>query len=312
MQQIKERLARLDIPWPEGTGGIVFILAAMLGLSLAPTFIKWGIAADDGPIPLLAMRLLIGAGVLWVVVLAYQPGLARIDRRGLRACAIVAVTNSVSLSCFYLALDYISASLATVIFALHPLVVLLILATLGEPLTRRKLVRLALALVGIVLLLGINGTVQWAGVALAGGTAVFYAAYLVLIQEQLGSYPAPQTTLYVISMMAGILGVVFLIQLLSGTAELAFSGTGWITILFTGLVSTAFARFALFAGIQRVGGGQAALLGPIETMLVVFWAVILLGERLSLTQSLGGALILISAALAAPRRRRPPQSASKL
>jgi drug/metabolite transporter (DMT)-like permease len=50
-----------------------------------------------------------------------------------------------------------------------------------------------------------------------------------------------------------------------------------------------------------IGSGQLALLGPLETMLSVIWAVLFLHERLSLWQFAGGALILLSAALAVQR-----------
>jgi drug/metabolite transporter (DMT)-like permease len=300
------RLRQTTFSLSDQSLGVVLILIAMLSLSLAPTFIKWGIAADEGPIPLLTMRLVTGAIALWIGVLLFKPQLARIDPRGLMACGTVGVANSISLTCFYLALEYIDASLATVIFAMHPIGVLAILVARGEKLTGRQVIRLIMALGGLVLLIGIGGeAIEWTGVALAFGTATFYALYIVLIQEALRGYPPQQTTPYVITIMAAILTVVYMLQ---GDVSLSFSGPGWAAILFTGLISTAVARFLLFAGIQKAGSGPAALLGPFETLMVVVWAVLLLGERLTTLQAAGGALILISSALAAPRYRRLPRA----
>jgi drug/metabolite transporter (DMT)-like permease len=47
-----------------------------------------------------------------------------------------------------------------------------------------------------------------------------------------------------------------------------------------------------------------SLLGPLETFLTVVWAVTFLGDRLSLGQLAGGALIILSAVLAVRRLRR--------
>jgi drug/metabolite transporter (DMT)-like permease len=57
----------------------------------------------------------------------------------------------------------------------------------------------------------------------------------------------------------------------------------------------------MFSGLQRIGGGQVALLVPLETLLSVLWSVLFLQEHLSLWQALGGVLILSSALLAIQR-----------
>src|SRR5260370_14704120 len=70
------------------------------------------------------------------------------------------------------------------------------------------------------------------------------------------------------------------------------------------LFSTYVARLTLFAGVKRLGGGQVALLAPVETLLTVIFSVVFLGDRLTLAQGLGGLFILISAVLAVQRLRR--------
>ena len=48
------------------------------------------------------------------------------------------------------------------------------------------------------------------------------------------------------------------------------------------------------AGLPRVGAARAALLSTWEPVVTVGLAVVLLGDRLSLVQVLGGALVLIA------------------
>jgi drug/metabolite transporter (DMT)-like permease len=205
------------------------------------------------------------------------------------------MANTTSLSCFYLALTRIDASIGLMVFSLYPLAALLMLAIRGEPIARRNMVRLGLALLGVYLLLGFNGQVDLMGVLLALGSAIAYALHFNLIQWYLGGYPSQTVALYTITTM-GVLTTV--IRLLQFSPWRPLSLLGWGTVLGTGLISTVLARLALFAGIHRLGSGQVALLGPVETFLSVLWTFLSLGERLSRIQWAGGLLIVFSATLA--------------
>jgi drug/metabolite transporter (DMT)-like permease len=244
----------------------------------------------------------VAAAILWGIIALFQPRLLRIDRHGLLSCMALGLANSISLSSFYMALGYIDASLATVIFASHPIVVLIILRWRGELLNKRKIARVMLAIFGIVLLIGISGHVQWQGVVFALGTAIFYGIFLVLLQELVHDYPTPQVTLYVITTMAILVGAMFLVFY---PLNFEFSSTGWTVIFVTGAISTVVARYAIFTGVQRIGSSQTALLGPVETLMIVTWAVLFLHESLNGWQILGGGFVILSALLAAPRKQKP-------
>lgn len=278
--------------------GMLFVLMASLSLSIAPTLVKLGIAAD-APIPLLSMRLIVASVALWLYILLYKPALIRITPHQLGKLMLVGLFNSISLTSFYQAVQYVDASIGVVMFALNPVVVLVILTFLGEPFTRRKQVRLLLALVGIILLVGIGGSVRLEGILWGLSVAVNYGIFLVLSQYLLKDLTARQIALFVVTTMALFLAV---INTVGYGFPLTFTRTGWIVIVATGLISTALARLFLFAGIQRIGSGQTSLLGPLETLMAVTWATLFLGERLTVLQLIGGLLVLISAALVQRRQ----------
>jgi drug/metabolite transporter (DMT)-like permease len=75
----------------------------------------------------------------------------------------------------------------------------------------------------------------------------------------------------------------------------------WLVIGVLAVVSTYFARLALYAAIPRIGSGQIALLWPLQTLLIILLSVLFLQERLASVQWLGGVLILASALLAIER-----------
>ncbi len=281
------------------TRGLLLVLLASLCLSTAPTVIKFGFNADVDPVTQLTLRLWIGALALWIVFLMSQREKLKIDRKGLIGCALAAAANTISLGSFYIAVTYIEISVAIVIFSTFPMMALLLLALKGERITRLHLIRFGLALLGVYLLVGFVGQLNWFGVGLVILTAIFFAVHITLIQWRLSEYRTRTITVYILSFMSLYMGVVYLA---TGHGVPTMGADGWGVVIYTGLVATAIARFAMFAGIRHIGSGQTALLGPLETLMAVVWAMIFLDERLTLIQISGGVLILISAALASLQR----------
>ena len=60
-------------------------------------------------------------------------------------------------------------------------------------------------------------------------------------------------------------------------------------------------RLLIFAAVSRIGGGQMAMLSPVETLMSIVWSSVFLDERLSPLQWVGGAFVLTSAVLALQR-----------
>jgi drug/metabolite transporter (DMT)-like permease len=65
-----------------------------------------------------------------------------------------------------------------------------------------------------------------------------------------------------------------------------------------GVVATFIAIQAFYAGAQRIGAAQAAILSTIEPIWTITLAAVLLRERLEPVQLLGGALIIAAVLLA--------------
>ncbi|MFN8457327.1 MAG: DMT family transporter [Anaerolineae bacterium] len=165
----------------------------------------------------------------------------------------------------------------------------------------RQFVRLGIGLMGVYLLLGPGGQVDWLGVLLVGGNMVSISLEFAFIQWFARRYDSRTITFYI---MAGMLVTVGTFWLAQGVAWQEPGWQGWLVIGVMGLVTGYFAWWAMFVGMRHIGGGQVALLQPLETLLAVLWSVIFLQERLSAWQWLGGVFILVSTALAAQRLSR--------
>lgn len=271
-----------------------FAFGAVFLMSLAPIVVKFGLRESLDPIPLLTMRFWLAAVLLWVGFFIFDRSALKLSRRALLPLIGVSFFFAASYLLYYLALTYIDASLAHMLVAVNPAIVLLLLFLDGRKIGRFSLVRLALVLIGLYLLVGPSGSLNLVGVFLALGMTVFYGAFLFFVEKWLPDVPSTTLTIYVDTFVAIFLSAFYIFQYGSWQP---ISINGWGIVLFTGVFSTALAHFFYVSSVKTIGSGETALVNPFETVFTVLWAIIFLGERLSPPQWLGGAVILLSAFL---------------
>ena len=265
---------------PRNSIGWVLAVSATVAFSMAPPLVRFAILDGFDPTTLLLLRMMIAATLLGVTLAALDWHKLQMSRRGIGSSALVGLST---------------------ILALSPPIVLSLLALRGERLTRRHLVRLGLAMVGVYLLIGPTGEVNWLGAGLALLATLLFSLQMALTQWTLVSYPTRTVTFYVTLSMTVYVAAWWLVR---GAPWSAPSVSGWIVVMLLAVVSTYFARLTFFAAMGRIGGAQVSLLGPLETLLSVVWSILFLHERLAPAQFVGGALILISALLAVQRLGR--------
>lgn len=249
------------------------------------------------PLTLLMLRMTITTGLLALTIVVTNRNLFRIDRRGLLICFIGGISNAIGMITFFQSLTLVDSSIASMIFAVSPLITLALLALRGERFTYRQSIRVALGLIGLFLLLGPGGQVNLIGALLASVSTFTVPFITVLMQWYLAKYDSRTITFYTVLMMAT---VVLGWWWIAGSQWHSLELTGW-TLVLSLAFATFLARIGMFAGIKRIGGGEIGLLAPLETFMTVIWSVSFLSERLSVQQWLGGGLILASAILAMQR-----------
>lgn len=286
---------------PESWLGWTLALTSTLAFSLAPPLGKSAIGLGITPTTILVLRFGISVALLVITLSLTAPDKLRVDRKGLLVIGGAGFINGFGVLSFFWSLTRLDASVATMIFSLTPLVVLAVLALGGERLSYRHLVRLAIGLIGVYLLIGPGGKIDWLGVLLICGSMVGISIEFALIQWFARAYGTRTITLYVMAGMLTTIGIFWAIQ---GAPWPDTGWPGWLIVGVMGLVTGYFAWWAMFTAMRTIGGSQVILLTPLETLLSVFWSVIFLQERLSAWQWLGGIFILISAILAAKRLSR--------
>jgi drug/metabolite transporter (DMT)-like permease len=270
------------------------IVVSAVAFGAMAIFARFAYSGGADVLGILISRFVIAGGLLALVMLVTRRPWPR--GRALVVAILMGGIGYVGQSVSYFAaLNHASAGLVALLLYAYPtLVCLLAAAFLGERLTKRTGVVLALSFVGIALTLG-GGHGTPAGIALGLAAAAFYSVYIVIGARELKGTDALGSTTVVCLSAAVTLSLAGLLR------EPQFPGLwwGWAAIGAIAIVSTVVAIIAFFAGLKRVGPAAASIISTLEPLVTVGLAWSILGESLSLSQGIGGVLVLGGAALLA-------------
>lgn len=271
--------------------GVLSTVLSSFFLGWAPILGKMAYSGGATPFTVVAFRTAAAALLLWLAFVLLWRREIRIDWRDLIGCLGVGAVNGFGSLLYYSSLSRLDASRAALLNTLYPLWVVLFLFAAGQPLTRLTLARLGLSMGGTYLLTRAgSGELDWLGVALMIASAATYGWHLVLGQWVLADVPSRKATLYIVTAMACVVGLARGLQ--DQPLEPVTIG-GWQAIFALGL-TTALSRLAMFAGLEKLGGIETALTSLLELLVSLILAFLLLGERLTAGQWLGGILLVTS------------------
>jgi drug/metabolite transporter (DMT)-like permease len=97
--------------------------------------------------------------------------------------------------------------------------------------------------------------------------------------------------------MSGAAIAFCLLAALNHELALPRNPSGWAVGFGIAVFPTMVAISLFMAGLPRVGAARAALLSTWEPVVTVLLAVLILGDRLSLVQVLGGVLVIVAVLL---------------
>jgi drug/metabolite transporter (DMT)-like permease len=208
----------------------------------------------------------------------------------------VALSVATASGSFIAALNHTSVARVLFILAVAPvLAALLARVTLGEPITRRTVVAMALALAGVTVMLGAPGESSLAGDALSFVTALAFAVMIVLTRWRQDVSMAPATCL-----SQAILVAVFLP--FASPAEIGGGDVFWLAALGIGQIGLGFAL--LTVGARLIPAAQVGLITLLEVVLGPLWVWLALDERPSTLTLVGGAIVIV--AIVIQTRGAPP------
>jgi drug/metabolite transporter (DMT)-like permease len=290
--------------------GVALILASAAGFGSGSLFAQPVYGAGVDWLVLSAWRFLFGAGLTWGWLLlsaGRRRGLRQLDRRAAIAAIALGVLYVGNSGAYFAGLETVSPSLAALIVYVYPALVAVLSLRFGRRLEgRRAWLALGVALVGVALSVGgidPDGAPPLSGLLLIVASPIIYAVWIILSarlsgerQDAVGDEAAdrPGAASATALIMTATAAVYWVAALASGRPVLpgAVPAGAWFGLLGVGVMSTFVAIQTFYAGAQRIGAAQAALISTVEPIWTITLAAILFGVALTPIQLAGGALIL--------------------
>jgi drug/metabolite transporter (DMT)-like permease len=274
--------------------GLVLCLASAVGFGAMAIFAKKAYATGLDVTTLLAVRFLMAAVLLWLLVAVRRNGVG--DLRALALGGLLGLVGySIQAGLYFGALTYIEAGLTSLLLYTYPaLVTVVAIALRRESADRRRLGALAVASGGVALVLagGGVGDLDPVGVAMALGAAVFYTGY-ILISDGVVARTPPLA--FSASVCTGAAITFVMVLLVDGAVTPSAEGLAWTAALT--VFSTVMPIVCFFAGLALVGPSTASIASTIEPPVTVGLAWLVFGETLGSVQLVGGAFVLSAVVL---------------
>ena len=292
--------------------GLLCLLAAIWGGSYL--LIKYCLEGFSAPV-IVCGRSLLGAGVLLAAIRlqggATWDALRDARRRPWTALGLGAVAIAAPFLLITVGEQEVPSGLTAVLIASVPLFVALFAPFLdrSEQIDRRQGVGLAVGILGVALLVGVESVstlAQFLGAMAMVGAAACYALSSFVVKSAYSGIPAIVTSFF--SVGAGAL-----ITLPPALADLPSEAPGLRAVLALvglGALGTAVAFVIFYKLIGELGAGRAALVSYLAPPVALAYGAALLDEPITPGAIAGMVLILAGVALASRSRTGARQRAS--
>jgi drug/metabolite transporter (DMT)-like permease len=267
----------------------------------AATVLNKALLASISPVILLVLQLASSALVLWIMVLSSGSRISRLSL--LTPLVLLGIFNpGVSYTLNMIGLARIPASIATLLWAAEPLMILGLAALiLREPVTWRLLLVMLVGALGVAVVADVGGSIGTSGNDPAGIllllSAVLCCAFYTVFSRKLSESVDPLFTVAV----QQTAGFAWALALLSANTRFgsivdihAISSDLLAATVISGLLYYATAYWLYITALRSV---PAAVAGSYFNLIPVFGiglAYVFLGETLTLIQWVGAGAILIS------------------
>lgn len=281
--------------------GIIFILISGAAFGLLPWFARTAYDHGTEPLGMLAVRFTFASILLLVVHIFRKKDISLPSTKlSIQLFILGAVGYAPQATFFFFGVERIDTSLATVIFYTYPaFVVLASWVVFRHTPSVRMAACLIVAVLGTALTAGQISTGSGLGVALMFGASIWYTGYILISSKITGQSGAFVSLTYV--MVGAAVSHLLLLALLR--PSLPQDTTGWLAVFAAAIVSTVIAMGFFFAGVSRIGPGEAAVFSTIEPVVSIAVGVYALDENLTTTRIIGALCVLVSVAVLAQLSR---------
>ena len=190
------------------------------------------------------------------------------------------------------AYNYTSVAVATLCYYMAPVILILLSPLLfGERLSGRKLLCVAVALVGMVLVSGVlsSGGGSMKGIILGLVAALFYASIVVLNKQLQGIDGLDRT---VVQLLISAVVLIPYVLVTENVSAFSLDGPALFMLAVICIVHTGIAYALYFSTMSFLGAQSLALLSYIDPVVAILCSAFLLGEQILPSAILGAVLII--------------------
>lgn len=270
--------------------GILQALVSGLCFGFLGIFGKLAYQAQLRPGEFLALRFFVAASILGTLLFFFSRSSLRLPRKTLIQCLLLGVLGyAVFSSCYFYALEGLSASLTVLLLYTYPVYVTLAsVIFLGEKFRVQHAIALPVMGVGMAALVwGEMAIRSTTSLAFGFFSAIFYSIYILLSSRVIRGHSAYGCVFYI---MVGAGCTLSLLHLRAETFPIA--SLGWLAVGGASLFSTIVAMALFLAALQKITNTETALLSTAEPLSGVLLASLFLGESFTVLQWMGGFLLI--------------------
>ncbi|OFZ13301.1 MAG: hypothetical protein A2X86_16255 [Bdellovibrionales bacterium GWA2_49_15] len=275
------------------TIGIIQVILAGVCFGFLGIFGKSAYAHDVSPLELLGLRFLTSGLLLTVIIaLVYGPSTLKLSYKNILLCSFLGIFGYALFSSFYFyAIKGLSISLAVLLLYTFPVWVAIgARIFFGEKIPEGRKFTIPLAMLGITLLVWGEFSIRsYYALAYGLGSAIFYAIYILISSRWLVQIK-PLVSVAYIQLSAGV--ILCLLGLENYSRGMLVYKQIWPIILGMAIICSISAMTLFQSGLQKLKSWEASILSTSEPLVGISLAVLLLGEKLTLLQIVGGVLVI--------------------
>jgi drug/metabolite transporter (DMT)-like permease len=296
-----------------------WLIFLALGFMWGSSYLFIKLAVDSfGTFTLIALRLLIGAAFLWIVLAATRTPLPR-DRRAFAHLVVMGAINiAIPFGLITWAEQSVDSALAAILNSTVPLMVIILapLFLADEPIRLSALLGLAIGFAGVVVIVS-PGLASAAGtlpgqIALLGSSLSYAAGNVYARRNVRGLHPMIPAVLQVTValVITGILAVVVERPWATATPD----AEAWFSVVWLGIFGSGLAYLGYFRLLSRWGATRTSLLAYQLPVVGIVLGFLVRHEPIDASLIAGTALVIGGVALVNGRwgRRRLIQPSSQV
>ncbi len=275
---------RAEMVWGYAAGLIAGVTYGLNPLFAKP-LLQSGVSVDT----MLSIRYLLAVAILGVwLLLRREP--FRINGAQAVRLSILGLLFGLSSMLLFVSYNYIPAGLATTIVFLYPVLVALIMVFLKVYPTWQVWVSIILTFTGVIVLSRPSGSVSLnvTGLLLAGGSALSYALYLVIVNR---SRRLRSVSSHVLTFYALLIGSVLFVAHNAVTGGDFMAGVRgwscWADLVGLAVLPTIVSLLSLAIATRIIGATKTSVLGVSEPVTAITVGTLVFGESLTLNVVVG-------------------------